>query len=31
MYILAPKIRALKMGPKRQNCDFLESGYYDFD
>jgi hypothetical protein len=29
--ILAPEIRALQMGPKIQNCHFLENGSSDFD
>jgi hypothetical protein len=31
MNITAPKIRALQMGPKTQNGDFLENGFNDFD
>lgn len=31
MNILAPGIRVLHMGPKIQNCDFLENGSNNFD
>jgi hypothetical protein len=31
MNIPAQKIRALQMGPKTQNDDLLENGFYDFN
>jgi hypothetical protein len=31
MHILAPKMRALKMVPKKQNGDLLENGSNDFN
>jgi hypothetical protein len=31
MNILASKVGALQMGPKKQNGDFLENGSNDFD
>jgi hypothetical protein len=31
MNILAPKIWAFQMGPKEQNCYYLDNGSKDFD